>query len=456
MKSKIFQLRELALGHIILSDLPLSAFEGPFLQELLRQFDPTLASDLQLGRTTMASELHKIFETKKELIQQEIADALTSIHISFDLWTSPNQRAFMSVFAHFLNAIGDYKSRLVAFQHVSGAHSGENLAGELEAIARGWNFSHKVGVGVCDNASNNDTCLEAFFNRIEPFMDERDVAARRLRCFGHILNLAAQAFLFGSSGAFELEVDALEQLQQYEDARARWRRKGPVGKLHNVVNFIRASPQRIEALKATAEDLEQGPYHLTEESTAELQLRQNNSTRWNSTYLMIDRAWKKRPEIDLFIARLDHSAPRAQRLSAEDHLTSEDWQLLGEVRNILEPLYELTMETQGWPKNGQLHNVMTGMEYILTHFETWKEIYTDPSTEAIEATANQPPLQEIQGTQRSNRRRQQRSTRNERIFREEALPSHTREQYTTLRNHSMIEEIEPNKQSHMRASINSA
>ena len=69
MKSKIFQLRELALGHIILSDLPLSAFEGPFLQELLRQFDPTLASDLQLGRTTMASELHKIFETKKELIQ---------------------------------------------------------------------------------------------------------------------------------------------------------------------------------------------------------------------------------------------------------------------------------------------------------------------------------------------------------------------------------------------------
>src|SRR5437762_2933096 len=119
----------------------------------------------------------------------------------------------MSVFAHFLNAIRDYKSRLVAFQYVSGAHSSENLAGELEVIARGWNFSHKVGVGVCDNTSNNDTCLEAFFNKVKPFMDERDVAVRRLRYFGYILNLAAQAFLFGSSGAFELEVDALEQLQ---------------------------------------------------------------------------------------------------------------------------------------------------------------------------------------------------------------------------------------------------
>lgn len=449
------KLRELALGHIILSDLPLSAFDGPFLQELLRQFDPSLARDLYLGRATMASQLHQLFKAKKEVVKAEIGQALTLIHFSFDLWTSPNQRAFISVFSHFLNAEGIYKSRIIAFEHVSEAHSGENIAQILEVIAKDWSFAHKVGVGVCDNALNNDTCLKALFDRLDPFMEDKYIAARRLRCFGHILNLTAQAFLFGSDGAFELEVDALEQSQQYDEARARWRRKGPVGKLHNIVKFIRASPQRIEALKAAAKDLEEGPYSLTEESTAELQLRQNNSTRWNSTYLMIDRAYKKRPEIDLFLARLDHSAPRAQRLPAEDRLTSGDWQLLGEIRNILEPLYELTIETQGWPTTGQLHLVMTGMEYILTHFEAWKEIYSDPTAKAIKATASLEPLQP-QPSRRSVRRRQQRESRNERIFQEDALPLHTRQQYITIRESSVLKEMEPDERSHMRACLNNA
>lgn len=61
----------------------------------------------------------------------------------------------------------------------------------------------------------------------------------RLRCFGHILNLSATAFLFGHN------VDAFENLLPDEDAPGRedflldeWRKKGAVVKLHNLVKFV--------------------------------------------------------------------------------------------------------------------------------------------------------------------------------------------------------------------------
>ena len=122
------------------------------------------------------------------------------------------------------------------------------------------------------------------------------IKRRRIRCFGHILNLVAKAFLFGldaEADDFTAQADYLEQRQQYNEVREYWRKKGPVGKLHNLVKWIKASPQRLEAFREAAKESHkiQG-FRLSEEPTFELCLRQNNATRWNSTYLMIEMAWK--------------------------------------------------------------------------------------------------------------------------------------------------------------------
>ncbi|CAG2008525.1 unnamed protein product [Fusarium graminearum] len=62
-------------------------------------------------------------------------------------------------------------------------------------------------------------------------------------------------------------------LERVEEDLEHWRAKGPVGKLHNIVKFIRASPQRTEAFKAHAREQEEADiYKLAEESTAELEV----------------------------------------------------------------------------------------------------------------------------------------------------------------------------------------
>src|ERR1700722_4407404 len=73
-----------------------------------------------------------------------------------------------------------------------------------------------------------------------------EVEHRRLRCLGHIINLAAKSFFFSAnSDIFEKEIDRA-QLEEEQVERNLWRKRGPVGKLHNVVQYIRDSPQRRE------------------------------------------------------------------------------------------------------------------------------------------------------------------------------------------------------------------
>ncbi|KAG6980032.1 hypothetical protein FocnCong_v009668 [Fusarium oxysporum f. sp. conglutinans] len=80
-----------------------------------------------------------------------------------------------------------------------------------------------------------------------------------------------------------------------------WRTKGPIGKLRNIVKFIRSSPQRSEQFKRVAREQDHEGYQLCEESTAEVEVVMNNETRWNSAYMMIERALRKQIDIRVFI-----------------------------------------------------------------------------------------------------------------------------------------------------------
>jgi hypothetical protein len=145
------------------------------------------------------------------------------------------------------------------------------------------------------------------------------------------------------------------------DDLRHWRKKGPVGKLHNVVKFIRFPPQRCELFRRILrENDEAQEYLLASESTAELEVVINNDTRWNSTYLMIFRALVKQEDIRVFLVH-----PEVEKwLPEADTLKGDDWRLLAEVKHILEPFYLQTMRTQSWGiegGNGRLWEVMTGV-----------------------------------------------------------------------------------------------
>ncbi|KAM5529017.1 transposase-like protein [Fusarium oxysporum f. sp. phaseoli] len=396
-KAKVKAVQELSVGFVIDSDVPFTIFEHKFLKELFYQFDHELALQIPWSSSSITRELQKIFESKADIIKAELGSALTKIHISFDLWTSPNRLAIMAVFAHFIDKFGNQQSRLLALRRQLGIHSGENLAETLFEIVQLWDIRGQVGTVISDNVTTNDTCLSYFYRQLDPSIRPADIKARRMRCYGHVLNLVARAFLFGKDAeSFELESDINGMRGLQEQDLRHWRSKGPIGKLHNIVKFIRSSPQRSEYFKRIAHEHEDEGYHLCEESTAELEAILNNETRWNSTYMMIERALRKQTDIRAYIFALEGEKDEEKRIPADDILSNEDWRVLDEVNEILTPLYHQTMRTQGWGKgdsHGRLWEVLVGMEYLLEHFEDWKGFYNEFTTETIRATnLNDPEL----------------------------------------------------------------
>lgn len=104
---------------------------------------------------------------------------------------------------------------------------------------------------MADNAGNNDTAIKKTCHILGV-----DPAHRRARCLAHILNLAAKAFIFGNSvEAFEKDTEAAEaasnvDTKRMEAAQRQWRKAGAIGKLHNIIVFIRKSTQRLDAFNS--------------------------------------------------------------------------------------------------------------------------------------------------------------------------------------------------------------
>jgi hypothetical protein len=126
-------------------------------------------------------------------------------------------------------------------KRINGAHSGENMAEAIIPIILAMGVKDQLGFFVKDNAGTNDTAIRCILTDLRP--DIKDPDSRRVRYLGHIINLAAKAFLFGKDAdAFKEESYTKKELSKLKAVRELWRKKGPLRKFHNTICFIRKTP----------------------------------------------------------------------------------------------------------------------------------------------------------------------------------------------------------------------
>ncbi|KAG6979285.1 Zinc finger BED domain-containing protein RICESLEEPER 3 [Fusarium oxysporum f. sp. conglutinans] len=391
-------MQELSVGFVIDSDVPFTIFEHSFLRKIFNHFDSDLVVQMAWSGSSITREMHRLYEANRDT-KAELCNALTAVHISFDLWTSPNRFAIMAVFAHFIDQLEHQQSRLLALRRQSGSHSGENLAGSLVDIVHEWEIEGRVGCAISDNMAANDTCLYHMYQQLDPSMRPVDIKTRRMRCYRHTLNLVARAFLFGKDAdSFELESDINSMRGLIEQDLDHWRTKGPI-------------------VQANSPGAGLEGYRLCEESTAELEVVMNNETRWNSTYMMIERALR-------------------------------------------------------------IWEVLIGMEYLLEHFKDWKVFYSEVAAEIVGET-HLDAAERIATAPTNFRERNSRPSRVRRLparfdedevyalpqrsqptrFIESALPLHSRAEYSTTEKRSASETsqkstLPADHRAYIRASIN--
>jgi hypothetical protein len=315
-------------------------------------------------------------EARKQL-KSQLAKSRSRIHISFDGWTSPNCKAILGICAHFLTPGLVLRHALIGFKEITGIHDGENLAEYIINLLLGLEIDHKIGVFVGDNAGNVDTAVEAIVRRFRP--EEASLSARRSRCLGHIINLAAKAFIHGDDvEAWEdriiIAIESDARLGQNELDLAieqeEWRSRGPIGKYHNIVVFIRASPQRRQAFAAAVQAVIKEANERGEpvDFKGDLTVILDNCTRWNSTYLSIERGLRLKRAIQLFL--LDFHQPLQK-----DLLTEEDWDQLKDIVEALQPFHNVTKRLEGEAETGShgvIWEALPMFDYLMTRIETEK------------------------------------------------------------------------------------
>ncbi|EAQ87078.1 hypothetical protein CHGG_08331 [Chaetomium globosum CBS 148.51] len=363
LQSESETIKSLLLQWIISSNLPFTVVESPEFRNISTALDPEKTRVLlpESGTSVKRLLVEKYLE-QAAVVKREISLAPPQMkHISFDLWTSPNSYALLGIVAHYLDISGSLQTRLLGLRRIRGHNGGENLAPAITEVAEEFGLTECLGYLQSDNVESNDKCVAAVLRRIHPDLPAGRVSAlkqrRRVRCFGHILNLAAKALLEGKNPgllrSFEPGSQARLEAEEERDLLEQWRKRGPIGKLHNIVHFVRRSPQRRDSFaevmpgKLTAEEVEEFGRILFDGDLSSLQLRPDNDTRWNSVFFMIERALLLRVPIEIFCHRWHRVEKDPQKkLPAEDLLDQEDWAALVAIKSILEPFKSITKRPQ--------------------------------------------------------------------------------------------------------------
>jgi hypothetical protein len=78
-----------------------------------------------------------------------------------DMWTSRSLLSLCGIVIHFINDKGNYRTFLLSIPKLARRHTGVNIADGVAAILAEFNIGNKIGYFILDNASNNDTYMEA-------------------------------------------------------------------------------------------------------------------------------------------------------------------------------------------------------------------------------------------------------------------------------------------------------
>ena len=389
-------LKRLLVNWIANNHLSFATIESPELIALLRYLNNGLDThDLLPSSQTLQTWIIQEYAQRKERIKKELRVVKQKIHISFDLLTSPNSLGLMGIIGYWTKE-SQVQFAMLRLSEIEGSHTGEHLSQQLYNICQNYDITNRIGYFMMDSATNNDTCIQSYYRQLcFPTTPSADSVNQyynkyRLRCFGHIINLTVKAMLFGDAATtFEMEDCLLEVSEDPKDYLLRienWRKKGPIGRLHNIVRYIRATSKRRQDFLTiqtggstiSCTNIQQA---VNEEA---LMVVQDNATRWNSTQMMIDRAILLQDYIETYCNR-QKRLPKSERPKIridEDILSEEDWAELRQIQALLEPFKAASVALQGRGRlnncnrrNGLLFEVLPEIDNLLDTLEILRTQY---------------------------------------------------------------------------------
>jgi hypothetical protein len=283
-------------------------------------------------RMTVARDCWDLYTSEKLKLKSVFNKTNQSICLTTDCWTSVQNMSYLCLTAHFIDHDWKMHKRILNFCPIVD-HKGLTIGKKIEKCLEEWLIG-KVFTVTVDNASSNDVAITYLKNTISdwnshPLKGEY----MHVRCCAHILNLVVQ-----------------DGLKDYHSS---------IRKIRNAVNYVRKSPGRLERFKTCIKEA-----RIQEKSIVKLDV----STRWNSTYIMLESALK----FQKAFKRLSEKC--ADFVLMQDGCPNNvDWDNARCFVNFLKIFFDITNKVSG-------STFVTSSQYfnehvmILTTFKGWIEL----------------------------------------------------------------------------------
>lgn len=153
-------LEQLFVKWITSCNISFRMVERDEFRALLQYLNPNINTWLPATHNTIHGWIMRTFQQEKEYTKLALQSALSSIHFTLDLWSSPNSHALLGIVSHFTDEHGKLRSLVLGLPELQGEHSGENMASVFIDLLEDYQVASKVGYMMTDNADNNDTMME--------------------------------------------------------------------------------------------------------------------------------------------------------------------------------------------------------------------------------------------------------------------------------------------------------
>lgn len=248
-------------------------------------------------RQTVRKEILKEYKLYASKLG-EIIRTIPSVALTTDTWTSRANRSYNVLTMHYIDPITfKLESLILDFAFFPTPHTGEYVAEYLWSICHFHGMLEKLQSITTDNGPNVVLGMKLFKDKL---LDKKKIRVVHIRCIAHTLNVVV-------SKGFE-EFDPL------------------LLKVRNLVIQVKNSPKQWETFQRYCKEVDIQP----------MPLLLDVATRWNSTFVMLERAIMLAPAITEYTER--------EKL---DFITEGEWENLKDLKTLLEPIWKATFDLSG-------------------------------------------------------------------------------------------------------------
>ncbi|RKL02611.1 hypothetical protein BFJ70_g17345 [Fusarium oxysporum] len=331
-------------------------------------------------------------------LAESLQSAISMIHLSSDLWTSPHRHGMLAVCGQWVDKGYKLRKALLGLLECRKDHSGESQAGLIADVLGRFEI-RRVGYHTGDNASSNNTCLEALSKKLLHGRGVTFLLARSKEALDAALNAAGAQSIetfssmnentpSGPDTTVDHTTEENQGRQQRHPTRERtirqlefsgWEGINSLQKLHHLAVWIGSSPIHSDNWR----------------EAVGRSLGIDNTTRWYSWYKAISVAFDKKAQIVQFMIHYSNPEFHDSRML---HCIEMGWFVLDKYYTmsdeapvyvaalLLDPRCRKAYLYKNW-KSAWINPAIVGARQI------WEEEYNTYIDGDIETTPEDIPAQ---------------------------------------------------------------